>query len=630
MRVFGDCWGYVTGFVDSLLVFQTQKAVNIMDRRLGLLLRLIQLGVLGYVAWDIINQEGYLVTQIPQGSISVYAEGGKQYTLANMYKAMTTAQHCTQPDLYNFYYNKRFVYKDFECIVTDPFGSSDKLDSSIFIDTYMTESRYVTVKSYNESGCWDVLRQQEEREGTKLQNATFDAFAEGLCVFQDQEHIFPSIPETVYVSFTHQFSTTTSFDMSATQPVSYLRNRNREDILKVFQKGEDIGGVLSQWLEWAELDLDLPHDKQPAVLKGYDNVVPSLARTWEYVENGTGQSFSTEDGDRSDEIYPRLRVSGVTLLIKLRYYNYRLSPIAKELHQLHGSHDFHCVIDIDPVIVWTSRGSNLQYSVRDFKDPRYPTLKSARDNDTRGFLAVDMYSYGVKFAFQTEGVIGKFSIGELIQSITNGLVLLATASTIVTMVALYAMGQRSELYAEFIREKVDWRLEYAKFAAQAVVAAYVFQLMDTNSDNQLDASELYAVLSTLFGHKMTAGQLASLTDFVLRNYDKDHTRQERWERQGSLIGGRSGRAYVCENPIDMDGWIHIFCSGKASIDKMIRTIDFEYKDQKPRVSDDMRNAVSPLFLGVHKQMKGDSLHPSRSDPLFVEIDMMTKSSSRRS
>ena len=70
--------------------------------------------------------------------------------------------------------------------------------------------------------------------------------------------------------------------------------------------------------------------------------------------------------------------------------------------------------------------------------------------------------------------MGTFDIAALINALVAGSVLLAVAQFITTYVALYALGISSELYRAFMRETVDWRQEYARYAAQACVAGYAF------------------------------------------------------------------------------------------------------------------------------------------------------------
>lgn len=72
------------------------------------------------------------------------------------------------------------------------------------------------------------------------------------------------------------------------------------------------------------------------------------------------------------------------------------------------------------------------------------------------------------------GSVGRFDIAALINALVAGSVLLAVAQSITTYVALFALGLSSELYKAFMRETVDWRQEYARYATQACVAGYAF------------------------------------------------------------------------------------------------------------------------------------------------------------
>eukprot|EP01024_Parvocaulis_polyphysoides_P023977 TRINITY_DN22057_c0_g1_i1.p2 TRINITY_DN22057_c0_g1~~TRINITY_DN22057_c0_g1_i1.p2 ORF type:complete len:113 (-),score=9.07 TRINITY_DN22057_c0_g1_i1:78-416(-) len=79
---------------------------------------------------------------------------------------------------------------------------------------------------------------------------------------------------------------------------------------------------------------------------------------------------------------------------------------------------------------------------------------------------------------------------------------------------------------------------------------------------------------------------------------------------------------ISENTISIDEWMQIFSTNKASIDSMIRTIESEYKDQKPAVTEEMRSAEPLLFQGaMKKEPKGDSFHASKFDPEWKEINV---------
>eukprot|EP01025_Chloroclados_australasicus_P045917 TRINITY_DN5061_c0_g2_i2.p1 TRINITY_DN5061_c0_g2~~TRINITY_DN5061_c0_g2_i2.p1 ORF type:complete len:610 (-),score=58.66 TRINITY_DN5061_c0_g2_i2:2162-3991(-) len=603
------CAGFFVYWVMPLLTFKTQKFVVIQDWKLGLLLRLIQLAVFGYVLWDLINKEGYLVTQIPQGAVSSFTQGGPDYTIENMEGAFKNATHCTQPELYDFYYGPGFAYSDFACIATDPQGSSQKLESSIFVDTYFTENKLFTMPGKTEERC-------RNRVGdTVPPDANYMGIIEGSCIYSQQRHRFIAIPEDIIVSFQHRFSTTPDFDVERLLPTCYLRNQAQDDIIRTFEDGEPIAGLLSDWLQWSELDLDKSLDEQPVLENNKASFIDdALAQTFGNITLGLGNPNNDTFPD-DYLIYPKLRLTGVNILVKLQYYNWRLAPFKDKIEN--KDHDIICVMDLDPILSWTSAGSQIHYALRDYDDPRFPTNgQEPFSNSTQGFLSVDMYRYGVKFTFQQTGVIGKFSVSALIQSITSGLVLLAFANTVVTMIALYLWGLRSQLYREFILEAVNWRQEYARFAAQAVVGAYVFNLMDADSSGSLNGVEMYAVLSKLFGHRMTTGQLAAVTDFVLR-YGDDNKDKEILK----MFQKKENKSVLSDNQISIDEWMQIFSTNKASIDSMIRTIESEYKNQKPKVTEEMRNAEPTLFKGITTPMKGDSAHVNKLDPQWKEIQM---------
>eukprot|EP01023_Acetabularia_acetabulum_P020224 TRINITY_DN2044_c0_g1_i1.p1 TRINITY_DN2044_c0_g1~~TRINITY_DN2044_c0_g1_i1.p1 ORF type:complete len:586 (-),score=66.17 TRINITY_DN2044_c0_g1_i1:39-1796(-) len=574
MGWYQNCMGFFLLRVAPILIFKTRKFVVIKDWKLGVLLRLIQAAVLGYVIWDIFNKEGYLVTEIPQGAVAVYSEGSEGYNLENMATAFDSAFHCNQSEQFDFYYNELFPYHDFECIATDPSGFSRKLESSIFIDTYVTENKLFTLAGTDSTSCNAAL--QTWKTANEVSDAVrFLGIIKGHCVYKIRLHKFMSLPEKVFVSFSHRFSTSTGFGYRGYQTVSFLRDVEQKSIIKEFPDGKDIFGNVDEWLNWAQLDLDKRLNEQDLVMNGGASVDEGIAITARQLLNGLNSSIA-QDLPPDTLIYPRLRLTGVTLIVKLQYYNYRLSPIRKG--NSNNDKDFHCVVDIEPILSWSSAGSEFHYALRDINDPKFPGSKTPNLTATEhGFYGIDMYRYGIKIVFQSSGILGKFNISELILSITSGLVLLAFATTVVTFLALYCMGLKSKLYRNFIQEKVDYRKEYAKFAAQAVVAAYVFNLMDSDGSGILDGNKMYGVLSALFGHQLTTGQLASLTDFVLRNGDEESDK-----RRLELFQQQDHKVNLSEQQIDIDEWIQIFASSKASVDSMIHTIESEYKNRKPR------------------------------------------------
>eukprot|EP01026_Neomeris_dumetosa_P029148 TRINITY_DN2362_c0_g2_i2.p1 TRINITY_DN2362_c0_g2~~TRINITY_DN2362_c0_g2_i2.p1 ORF type:complete len:637 (+),score=57.93 TRINITY_DN2362_c0_g2_i2:82-1911(+) len=607
------CLGFFVFWVRPLLTFKTQKFVVIQDWKLGLLLRCIELCVLMYVLWDIINKEGYLTTEVPQGQVSVLTKAGDNYTLERMREAFETAQHCTEPELYNFVFDDFLTYSDFNCVASELSGSSQKLENSIFIDTYFTENKLFTLPGRSEQNCRYRIGRSAPEESVYL------GLLQGNCVYITQKHRFQSIPEEIQVTLSHGFSTSSAMGIEDVLPPCYLRDQSGK-IIQEFKQGEMIEELVQQWLDWSELELDTSLDQQPIYLDGNAFVDDSLSRTNINITSALGLDANTSMPE-DEKLYPRLRLTGVTLQIRMQYYNFRLSPIKNSISKdlKRNEKDFVCVMDIDPILSWTSAGAQPHYALRDFDDPRFLTNGDPpSENLTIGLLSTDIQRHGIKFTFLATGVIGKFSPSALIQSITSGLVLLALANTVVTMIALYACGLRSGLYREFILENVDWRQEYARFAAQAVVGAYVFNLMDSDASGYLNGVEIYAVLSRLFGHRMTEGQLAAVTDFVLK-YGDDSSEQEIFKK---FQGEKSTN--ISENQISIDEWMQIFSTNKASIQSMIRTIESEYKNQKPTVTKEMRSAQPILFGAIERPQMGASFHESKFEPEWKELELGKK------
>ena len=119
--------------------------------------------------------------------------------------------------------------------------------------------------------------------------------------------------------------------------------------------------------------------------------------------------------------------------------------------------------------------------------------------------------------------MGHFDFFSLVNALVAGAVLLGVAQLIVTYVAMYALGLSSALYLEYMRESVNWRKEYARFAAQSLVAGSTFMKYDSNKSNALDRKEIYKYLNEIFSGEredarvLNRQEVACLTDFLLRH-----------------------------------------------------------------------------------------------------------------
>jgi len=121
----------------------------------------------------------------------------------------------------------------------------------------------------------------------------------------------------------------------------------------------------------------------------------------------------------------------------------------------------------------------------------------------------------------SSGNLGVFSLFSLIDALVAGAVLLSVAQVIVTYLALYALGLSSMLYMEYMRESVNWRKEYARFAAQSLVAGNTFMKFDTNHSDELDRVEIYKYLCEVLEKILDKKHIACLTDFLMRHGESE-------------------------------------------------------------------------------------------------------------
>jgi len=175
------------------------------------------------------------------------------------------------------------------------------------------------------------------------------------------------------------------------------------------------------------------------------------------------------------------------------------------------------------------------------------------DVSTVDFTTTSRASNGIAFEFSVGGEIGKFDIGALIIALTSGLVLSSLAGTLVQvsrerlegwfasespsaehraralrrsristilpptlqLFAMFGRGARSEVYYSVIREVVDYRRIFARFALRCLTSAYIYAQVDGDGSGSIDAPEMYHVLAGIFGGRLNENELIALTDFVM-------------------------------------------------------------------------------------------------------------------
>ncbi|GMH40927.1 hypothetical protein BSKO_08831 [Bryopsis sp. KO-2023] len=584
----------VLGQLQPAFNFTASKYVLIKDWRLGVVLRTFQVAILIYILADVFRAASYLESEVPKGVILPFtpAENRKERkTLwGNRAENATKLSYCTDPDEYNFEYQGQ-KFEDITCMFAEASSLSKKGDNQYFITTYTNVDKLVYIKAAERGDCG-----QYKPDGYSL--IIFvdgdDAGAGGACVYESSASYFPIGADTGRLKVLHGYFTSI-VEKNGGNPKTYVRNAVTKE-QEVFQAGDVIDLTVERWLDIAGVKLDLPMDAPEQV-------------TFE------SDSAQTGSGDYKDR-YPRLRLSGVNILVNMNYYTRKLAPPPWKKSTGKGADDIICVIDVTPVYRWSLQGSDIRHSITRPDSPIFLDSKGLPASFNDGEVAAiqtDLQNYGIQFSFQIAGNVGRFAISALIAALVAGSVLLSVAQVLVTFVALYGMGLSSQLYMEFMRESVDWRKEYARFAAQALVAGYAFMGYDENNSFRLDRKEIFKTLKTILGQRLPEDKLAALADFVMRQGEEDVKVSKGAFR---LEEGD----FPASNLISIEEWINIFTEEKVSLAALERLIDNEYKDVRTR-DFLVRMAQGVRMRGLPTgEFEEDGVYPEDGDGPDPDVD----------
>eukprot|EP00210_Caulerpa_lentillifera_P001296 g1249.t1 len=545
--------------LQPLFNFTANKYVLIKDWRLGVVLRCLQVAILIYVFVDIFQEASYLNFEVPTGSVTVWPDGlsmeekFKDFARQREAALGDNLTYCKHPEYYELDWSG-VHHGDFQCSFLEAASLFVNGESQAFVTTSMrVEKLHYYSKPVN-AECSDI-------EGTRLTGSLTD-----ICAYTEAQSYFPVGPENVTLNFIHGYRTSSIVDKKGSLPRTIIKSPGFSDNQLEIKAGKEIKLTLKQLLDIAGIDLDKRLNEQ---------------------DNNPCSDTSQGNSTNGRVEYPRGRLSGLILQLTFNYYTRKLAPEAYKKDTGENSEAVVCILEVVPQNRWSLLGSDIRYMMNKPSDPLFITTDHVGRvaNDDQELLAsrTDFQRNGVALVFTTSGSIGRFDFGALINALVAGSVLLAVAQMITTYIAIYALGLSSQLYKAFMMETVDWRQEYARYAAQAIVAGHAFMQYDDNRSMKLDRKEIFDVLKKLMSKDddMENWQLAALADFLMRQGDKGaDTHKGRFDATHK----------VRENYIDIEEWIDIFTEEKATWPLLQRLIEEEYPDEESR------NKVENLLL----------------------------------
>ncbi len=367
----------------SFFNFTTQKLLVIEDYRVGGLSRFFQLLVILFIIYDLLTKQLYYKTEIPSGYTTVWAESDNLYniqTASNLQKPV----YCDNSS-YNYIYSLPYWdYRNISCINLHYSEMYQKGENEIFYMTFFTENNI-------ELGNCQII----ETRDCMIQDQL-----DGNCFCQNMKNYFTVGSEGMKLAFNHLY--TTSFGSGGNIGIgdvvlikTYVRRINNDKNYYIFETGQTINLNVSDWLKVAGIKFE---------------------------DFNSGTKLSEIGHGIRDQLSVRYRISGVEVIIKVKYYN---------IHYISGEDETICIIEVSPNYGWASKGSHITY----LNYPDLITNESYLENTTMNYI--DRYRYGVKFKFIVSGLMGEFDWYSLISHLVSGIVLISSINNLLAAFLTY-------------------------------------------------------------------------------------------------------------------------------------------------------------------------------------------------
>jgi hypothetical protein len=386
-----------------------------------------------------------------------------------------------------------------------------------------------------------------------------------------------SARQGINVEILHAYDTLSSTYTGA-NPKTYVRRKGQTSDYLTFS-GSAIKLAVKDLLFIAGVDLDTPYDAQPS---GY-NPPTGL------------QGVGTSSGK-----FPYPRLTGVRLLVEIKYYNYRLDQTESNSAEI-GTNSIYAIVEVSPTYSWTSRGQDITYRT----SPTDWTAPFTAAGTPQGGME-DMYVYGINVDISSTGNVAQFNFQLFIQTVIGGLVFLGTAKTVCDLVATQGLGVKSKLYNKFMREEVDLERECARFAIQALVATHFFHSKDEDGTGTLDLHEVQNMLREMFvklptdegSEKADTGsngdgtedvlsdsEISSLALYILRSCDENR-------KENRLAGKESANMNdLAESSINLAEFISIFTEDNIDIKTLKQIVALTDLDEQVHAAEADGNQV---------------------------------------
>lgn len=546
------------------LSYTTSKFTIIKDWRIAVLHIGLSLAIVIGLIFQLIGNKSFLLTEVPLGTVTSWSSASdtakytEQKTFSAIQNEWTTADRCSNLDVYKFEYDADFNYDSPICSFMSPDELvKKKFDGGLHLATHIHYRKTLREPAANLAACQTGTNIPDGFNAANTAGDAVTTFGNGICKYSSSQNLLPLGIEGMNFNIIPGYDTT-SKNYAGVKPKTYVRRKGEDADVYTFEAGSNIALDVKQLMDLAGLDLDKTWDQQPNGFK------PSES------EKGYGTSASA---------YPTVRLTGSRIMIDIKYYNYELDDLTTtEI----GTDDVYAIVEVSGKVQWESRGQSITYRTQ-YNQWDSPFNKLGQPNGA----FEDFYVYGINIDVTSSGIVAKFDIMLFINTVIAALVLLGTAKSICDVVATKLLGVKSQLFTKFMREEVDLERECARFAVQALVATHFFKQKDIDGSGNLDLEEIQQMLHGAFSKEAFAvategldpedkkykklmksvlddDEISALALYLMRCVDPDRAKHklEGTELQIEDIAGKS---------VNLNDFISIFTEDNMDISTM-RTI----------------------------------------------------------
>jgi len=480
------------------------QSVEIRNRRLAVLYRLLQVCAACLFAGIIVVGDTYISIRKPGGALTVRGEWGEDYQ--EQARQDLIQPMCTTPARYDYVYNDQWKYLGHSCKELDPFGYfGTKSSTRVFVPTSFREQKAYSRPPSSAFGVDPCAGGEPCASGWRFRNVTGMA----VCECQEDRSFFALGVKALRLNLEHFYElSSSSGDLLSRQHSGsscrfghwvcedkgtgdelktvfvVVRGSERTKLDPVFTSPEPIRISLGRLLDAAGVALDdFNTDTLSNRLRcGHPNANASACRY-----------------DVLDR--PSLRITGIDIKVTLNYMNRRLFPSFPELEGHKGPA---CIAEVRVQPKWV--GNPI------IDCARVRSMSNVESDCTRTWYQ------GVSVSFSVSGGFAYVDFMQLLVTVGSTLAYFALPFWIVYFLAMFCMGPISDFYYSGVVTTLSADSAFCRLVCQAMTASAYFQAL-ANERALLPMGRVLSDVNECFGRLegFEASEQAALVELA---YDR--------------------------------------------------------------------------------------------------------------